>query len=166
MTSSSEAEGGEFFFRSLWPSPNSRCCPCEFCKLWKWKKEENIWDTLYITHHLMAWHDTLLTFEEGGRNVLNDLGYYRSSCILVLKWCISVYFRVRVPLYEAERGSLSCLQSSSHCHSDLRTGRQCVALCTPASRRHLSAMRREQEWDEPGASFTYIKRWQLSRRVM
>lgn len=68
------------------------------------------------------------------------------SCIFVPKWHIGVYFRVRVPLYEAERGSLSCLQSASHCHSDLRTGRQCVALCTPASRRHLSAMRREQQW--------------------
>lgn len=51
--SSSEAEGEEFFFRSLWPSPNSRCCPCEFCKLWKLQKKENNWDTLHITHHLM-----------------------------------------------------------------------------------------------------------------
>lgn len=46
---------------------------------------------------------------------------------------------MRVPLYEAERDSPSCHQSSSHCRSDRRIGRQCVALCTTASQRHLSA---------------------------
>lgn len=45
------------------------------------------------------------------------------------------------PLCGAGQDSQSCLQSASHCHNDRRSGRRCAALCTPASRHHLSVMR-------------------------
>lgn len=46
-----------------------------------------------------------------------------------------------VPLREAEWDSPNCPQISSHCHSDLRSGRQCAALCRPASLNRWSAAR-------------------------
>lgn len=60
------------------------------------------------------------------------------SSSMLIHWMTFVY---HIPLCGAERDSQNCLQSASHCHNDLHSGRQCVALCTPASLHHLSAMR-------------------------
>lgn len=55
---------------------------------------------------------------------------------------IGCYFILyAVPLCGAEQDFQSCLQSSLHCHNDLRSDRQCVVLCSPASPHHLSAIK-------------------------
>lgn len=130
---SSEAVGTESFCLSLWPSPNSRCCPREFCRFWK--QQSSCWVSLYL-----CISDNL----EISWNLLN----YFSCCKIrtfVPKCCIIVHYTVKAPRCEAEPDSLNCPQSASHCHNDLHSGRQYVALCTPVSLHRLSAMRTDPQ---------------------